>query len=206
MSLSLPTWLAPVDLFGSVLVLLLLVMGLVRGLWWQVIRLVGVVLAVLAARILGASLAGMISGFWPELSSRASHGAAWATIFLLTLGAASLLGLFGQRVLEAMKLGLANRAAGALAGAATGVLVHVALVVVLCQLAPPLFVGRYVAGTFSERLYAEVAQRWPGVLGVEAAQEVERVLAPEGAPARGPVQPPEPEVHPSPAEPTNVVR
>ena len=194
MSPSLPTWLAPVDLFGSVLVLVLLVLGLVRGLWWQVIRLVGV------------ALAGMISGFWPQLSSRASHGAAWASVFVLTLGAASLFGIFGQRVLEAMKLGLANRAAGALAGALTGVLVHVALVVVLCQLAPPPFVGRYVAGTFSERLYARLAQRWPGVLAAEAALEVERVLEPGSQHASESQAPLSPAAETSPTEPTNIVR
>ena len=86
------------------------------------------------------------------------------------------------------------------------VLVHLALVVVVCQLAPPPFVGRYVVGTVSERLYARLADRWPVVLGAEAALEVERVLAPAGEPVAEPGERAPGETEPPPAEPTNVVR
>jgi membrane protein required for colicin V production len=177
-------WPAPLDLVGLALVLLLLVLGLVRGLWWQVMRLIGVTLAVLAARWLGPPVAHGLGELWPELSSRARHGLSWGGIFLLALFAAALLGLLGQKLLEAMKLDLANRLAGALAGAATGLLVHVALVVVLCQLAPASFVAGHVAGTYSEKVYALLGVRWPVVLAADAAQEVDRVL--ESSPRHDP--------------------
>lgn len=154
----------------------LLVLGVVRGLWWQVMRLVGVAAAVVAARCLAPTLAAWVHGLWPELTARVEHGIAWALIFVLGLCLASLLGNLGQKLLQALQLGLANRIAGGCAGAATGLLVHVALVVLLCQLAPPAFLGRHVAGTYSQRLQAALGVRWPVVMARDAATEVERVL------------------------------
>jgi hypothetical protein len=95
-----------------------------------------------------------------------------------------------------------------MAGAITGLCAHVALVVLVCQLAPPSFLGQHVVGTYSERLYAALGVRWPVVLAAEAAGEVERALdeapenpdrpqriAPEwrGKPAAAPAGEPAPE-------------
>ncbi len=184
-------WLAPLDLLGLALVALLVILGTVRGLWWQAIRLAGIVLAVVCARILVDPAAGLLRSYWPELSLRASHGIAWTSTFVLVLAAAALFGLLGQRMLEVLQLGLANRVAGAFAGALTGLLAHLAVLVVVCQLAPEPFVGRHVAGSLSGRLYQRFVGRWPVVLGAEGASELKRVLA-------GPDLP----QHPAPAQPT----
>lgn len=140
------------------------------------IRLVGVSLSVLTARAAGAPLAERILLLFPELSVRTAHGIAWGTLFLTALLACALLGLLGQRMLEAMKLDLANRIAGACAGATTGLLVHVVLLVLVCQLAPPRVLGRYVAGTYSERLYSAIGGRRSLVMAAEASHEVDRAL------------------------------
>ena len=169
-------WPAPLDLVGLVLIFLLLLLGLFRGLWWQVIRLIGITLAVLVARAVALPLANRLQELFPDLAVRSAHGIAWGTLFLLTLFASALLGLLGQRMLEAMKLDLANRLAGACAGAATGLVAHVAVVVLVCQLAPAPVVGKYVVGTYSERIYATVGLRWPLVHAAETGTEVDEVL------------------------------
>ena len=167
---------APLDLVGAALIVLLLALGLYRGLWWQVIRLVGITISVIVARTLGSRLEERVAVFLPDVTPRTAHGIAWATLFLTTLLACALLGLLGQRMLEAMKLDLANRLAGACAGAATGFCVHVVVIVLVVQLAPAQVLGRYVAGTYSERVYAALGLRWPVVMAADAAHEVDQVL------------------------------
>jgi uncharacterized membrane protein required for colicin V production len=176
---------APLDLVGLGLVMILCVLGLYRGLWWQVIRLVGLSFSILIARAAGAPLATRLLALFPELSARTAHGIAWGTLFLTALLACALLGLLGQRMLEAMKLDLSNRIAGACAGALTGLCTHVVLIVLVCQLAPPPVLSRFVVGTYSERLYGALGGRRPVVMAAEAAHEVDQVLqqAPRPAPA-----------------------
>jgi uncharacterized membrane protein required for colicin V production len=169
-------WPATLDLVGLGVVFVLCILGLYRGLWWQVIRLLGVTLAVVLARWLGPSLTLWLQTTWPDLASRTAWGIAWGVPFVLALFSFALLGLLGQRVLEAMKLDLANRLAGGFAGAATGLFVHIALVVLVCHFAPEPFLGRYVAGSYSERLYAAFGLRWPVVMASSGAHEVEQVL------------------------------
>ena len=178
-------WPAPLDLVGLGLVGLLLLLGLYRGLWWQVIRLVGVTMSVLIARAASEPLADRLLALFPELQSRTAYGLAWGTLFLTALLACALLGLAGQRMLEAMKLDLSNRLAGACAGAATGFCVHVVLVVLVCHLAPPPLLGKYVVGTYSERLYSALGVRWSVVMAAEGAREVDSVLG-QAQPPDGP--------------------
>jgi len=180
---------ALVDLVGILLVALLLLLGALRGLWWQVIRLVGVTLSVLAGRAFGARLAERVLVFFPELSPRSAHGIGWGILFLLALFCFALLGLLGQRMLEAMKLGPANRLGGACAGALTGLCLHVAVVVLLVQLATPAWLGRHVAGSYSENIYTVLGLRRPVVMAAEAAHEVEQIY--ERPPARKPRAPDE---------------
>lgn len=171
-----PPWFAPLDVVGLALVVILLGLGLYRGLWWQVIRLLGITISVVVARTLGTRLAERVAVLLPDVTPRTANGIAWATLFLTSLLACALLGLLGQRMLEAMKLDLANRLAGACAGAATGFCAHVVLIVLVVQLAPAPLLGRYVAGTYSERVYAALGLRWPVVMAADAAHEVDQVL------------------------------
>ena len=168
--------LAPLDMLGLGLVLLLLLLGVWRGLWWQVIRLVGLVIAVGVARVLAPEASAWILENSSDLSPRVAHGVAWGAIFMLTLGAATILGMLGQRLLEAMKLGVLNRAGGALAGAVTGVVVHLAILVALSQLAPEEFVSKHIGGTYSSELLDRAGSQWRVALGAEAASEVDRLI------------------------------
>ena len=168
--------LAALDIVGLVLVGILVLLGIWRGLWWQVIRLAGVIVAVALARAFGAGLAEPIAERWPDISPRIVHGISWIGIFLVALGAATLLGLLGNKLIEAMKLGLVNRLGGAVVGAITGLLVHTALLVAICQLAPESFVTRVVSGTWSEKLYESVGSRWRIVLSEDAGTQVDSLL------------------------------
>ncbi len=181
--------LAPLDWVGVGLVVLLVVMGLWHGLWWQVIRLAGILAAVAVARSMGPSFAEWIAEQWPELPARFAHGGAWFTIFFGVLLVATVLGYLGQKMLETMKLGMANRLGGAALGAATGILLHVAVLLVLCQLAPEPFVGRVVAGTYSEKIVEAVGERWEVVVDKDAAKEIQRLLRGESGEQGPPGEP-----------------
>jgi uncharacterized membrane protein required for colicin V production len=178
---------APLDLIGVGLVAVLLLLGLYRGLWWQVIRLVGLTFSVLIARAVGSPLAARLGALFPSLQPRTAHGVAWGTLFLTALLACALIGLLGQRMLEAMKLDAANRVAGGFAGAATGFCAHVVLVVLVCHLATPRMLGKYVAGTYSQRLYSALGVRWSVVMAADGAREVDAVFehSPEAQPPPG---------------------
>lgn len=168
-------WPPLLDLIGLFLVLLLFVLGAVRGLWWQVIRLVGVTLSVCVARAFGARMAERLLVFFPDITPRSAHGLGWGLLFLISLFGFALLGLLGQRMLEAMKLDLANRLGGAAAGALTGLCLHVAVVVLVVQLASPAWLGQHAVGSYSEHIYTSLGLRRPVVMAAEAVHEVEQM-------------------------------
>lgn len=165
-----------IDLVGLGLFAAFALLGFARGLWWQVIRLIGIVVAVLVARAASPQVAPWIQEQWPSLSLRVAHGAGWLAVFLAAMVAATLLGFLGRRLLEAMKLGLADRVGGAVAGSVTGVLIHLALLIGICQLASESFVRSSVSGTYSEKLVDTLGARWPVALASEAGAELDRLL------------------------------
>ncbi len=114
-----------VDQVGLGITALCLALGFWRGLWWQVVRLLGLGAAVGIARWVGPVWGDDIHG-WTELPLDVAHGLGWVSAFLLTLIGAAILGMVGNRTIEAMKLSLINRSAGAIVGAATGALLHCA--------------------------------------------------------------------------------
>lgn len=165
-----------VDLLGLGLVGLLGVLGIVRGLWWQVIRLLGLVAAVGVARALSPRWVGAAESRFPEVDPRIVHGMVWLLVFLAALGIASLLGRLGRRLLEAMQLDWIDRAGGGLAGMVTGIVVHLAALVTMVHLGPAPWVSQHVAGTFSESLLDAFGRRWPVVLARDAADKLQPLL------------------------------
>lgn len=174
--------LAWIDTAGLVLVGVMLLLGALHGLWWQVIRLVGLAGAVLLARAVAPRLAAALASFTPEVPERILDGSAWLVLFLCGLAAATGLGALGRRLLSTLRLGLVDRAGGALAGILTGVLVHLALVAAVCQLAPADWVSRNVGGSRSESALSAVGARWSLIVGPDAALRIEELLgAPPGS-------------------------
>jgi len=147
-----------VDHVGFGIAFLFLILGAVRGLWWQVVRLVGLAAAVALARLLAPAWGPAfqeVSGLSPVMA----QGLVWIGLFVVGLVIASLLGLVGKKSLDAMQLGLVDRFGGALAGVVTGLLLHSALLLCLCYVGPQPWTRNELAGTWSERLVRVVATR-----------------------------------------------
>ena len=180
--------LAPLDWIGIGITAFLLAMGLLRGLWWQVIRFTSVVLSAIVARVFAGDGASLIGEMWSNLSPRVCQGFAWVGIFVLTLTAATLLGHLGQKMIDAMQLGFANRVAGGAMGALTGLSIHMALLLGISLLAPEPFVDRHIAGTYSEEVYQVVGDRWQVVLGADAAGELRTLFSGDEAHAAEPLR------------------
>ncbi|MEO0649227.1 MAG: CvpA family protein [Planctomycetota bacterium] len=148
-----------IDGVGLVLVAGFALLGAWRGLWWQVVRLVGLLGAVLAARTLAPDLAAWIEARWQDSDAVIVAGASWLLVFLAALILAVLLGRLGKRLLEALKLSLLDRAGGVVAGLATGALLHASVVTVVLHLAPGGWSNRHIAGTRSAQLVELLGDR-----------------------------------------------
>lgn len=171
-----------IDLVGLGLVGLFAVLGLLRGLWWQVFRLVAVGAAVAAARVATPPLVEWALGALPGVGRTVLTGVSWVLVFVLVLLVAGLVGKLGKRSLEAVQLSALDRVGGLVAGALTGAALHFVLVLALEHLTPHAFSSELLAGTWSRSLYGEVA-----------AEPKPAYAADESAPARAaPVAPPQP--------------
>lgn len=175
--------LAWIDLVGLGLIAVLTVLGLVRGLWWQVIRLAGLLAAVLLARALSPRVRPLLADRFPELPERLGYGITWVGLFLAGLALAALIGNLGKKMLEALQLDLADRVWGALVGGLTGALLHIALVAGTCQVAPAGWVHSEIGGTYSQGMLDTFGHRWPIVLASEVGRQIDEVLRGEGASA-----------------------
>jgi uncharacterized membrane protein required for colicin V production len=149
-----------VDWVGIVLGGLFMLLGILRGLWWQVIRLLGLVGSAALARTLSAPWGAALQEN-SDLSSEVAIGVVWVGLFLIGIVITAVLGTLGKKSLEAMQLGLADRCGGLLAGLATGLLLHVAWLVVLAHLGPQPWTAERLEGTYSRRLLQTVTTRYP---------------------------------------------
>jgi uncharacterized membrane protein required for colicin V production len=150
-----------IDQVGLGIVAVCLVLGVWRGLWWQVIRLAGVVASVVLARLLTPRFAPSVQESLPELGEGVVYGVVWFGLFLAGLVLASLLGMLGKQALEAMQLGLVDRAGGAVAGVMTGALLHCALLVAMTGLTTPEWSDDALADSRSALLLNAVSHQAP---------------------------------------------
>ena len=171
-----------VDQVGILLVVAFLVLGLWRGLWWQVVRLAGVVAAVAAARALTPRFVDPVRGSFPELTDSVAHGIVWFVLFLGGLVVASILGMIGKRALDTMQLGLVDRLGGGMAGALTGAVLHSAGLVVLTALAAPAWSQNNVRGSHSAFLLGALSQKAHLMVDANAAERLRPIT---GMPAEG---------------------
>jgi|GEM_PF-1411414 len=163
-----------VDKMGLGFLVVFLLLGAWRGLWWQIVRLTGVVLAVLVARSMTPRWVGDVESSF-NLTEGPAYGLTWFTIFVLGLVVAAFLGRLGKHALETMQLGAVDRLGGALAGALTGLVLHGALLLLLTGLGTTDWSTHTLAGSKSERLLDAVSNRWP--LFVDAKVR-ERIVGP----------------------------
>lgn len=144
--------LAWIDQLGLGLAGLFLVLGIWRGLWGQILRLFGLVAAVVVARQLFSPLGEVLEGWGLGLGTALSGTLAWFLIFISVILFVAMLARLGKEALAAMQLGLWDRAGGALAGCLTGLLLHAVLLFVLAVLAPEVWVKGTLEDTYSRTL------------------------------------------------------
>lgn len=161
------------DILGLAVVVYFTIVGTRRGLWWQVVRLLGIVASVAVARALAPRLAPRFAAAFPDLGERVAGGIVWTIVILLGLLVVALVGRIGKESTEAAELGPVDRIGGAVSGALTGVLVHAGLVLCLCQTAAHDWSVTAVRGTTSQRLVDSLGRRLPLFLDAHAAETLE---------------------------------
>ncbi len=166
------------DLVGLVLIGALCLLGFMRGLWWQVVRLLGIAASVGAARALAPKATPHLLDLFPEMNERLGLGLVWFGIFVLGLVLVSLIGLLGKKSLEVMQLGFADRMGGALAGLLTAILVHAALLVALLHLGPEEWTQGAMRDTTSRMLLDSLSRKVPLVVDAETAERLSPWLMP----------------------------
>jgi uncharacterized membrane protein required for colicin V production len=155
-ALELPRWL---DLVGLGLVGLFLVLGIRRGLWWQLVRLLGLAATFAAARALVPRLSDGLAAALPSLDPRIANGIVWVVIIALGLAVIAFVGRLGKETIQVAQFGLLDRAGGAVAGALSGALLHGALVLILVLLGPLDWSREALRDTRSARLYDTLGRR-----------------------------------------------
>ena len=167
-----------IDKLAIVLLALFVLLGLWRGLWWQVIRFVGFVGAFAAARLFSPRAEPLLTETFNITDPRFSQGLAWIVIFVAALVVVVLLGKLGKSMLEAMKLGLVDRVGGAVAGALTALLIHSAFLAVLSLLAEGEWLHDQLVGSWSENLFDVLADEYPVIVDKEQATWIGQQLRP----------------------------
>lgn len=162
-----------VDKVGLFLVLVFTALGVWRGMWWQVVRFLGVILSIAMARALAPRLQPSLQQMVGEgMSEAVTHGVAWFLVFMVGMLLATLLGRVGKKTLEAMQLGLFDRIGGAFIGALTGVVIHGALLILASSLTNDAWYTSNLRGTRSAMALAQVSQFQLGPLHSEAKEKI----------------------------------
>ncbi len=187
-----------IDRVGLVLLGIFLIRGAFQGLWWQIARLAGVVLAVIAARVMAPQWAPTLQAS-SDLPEGAAYGLTWFVVFLVTMVCAALLGKLGKKALDAMQLGMADRIGGAVAGGLIGLLLHGVLLLGITGLGSTEWSTQTLAGSKSKALLNAVSNRWPLFVDagardrivrplVDALRKVQQDLEPESTELDDPVE------------------
>lgn len=171
-----------IDRVAAVLLIVFALLGFWRGLWWQVFRMVAFIGAFAAARLLSPQVEPLLTDTFNITDPRFSQGLAWVAIFVASLIVAVLIGRLGNKLLESLQLGLANRFAGLVAGAATGLAIHSAFLAVLSLLAPQDWLNAQLQESVSSELLAVLAERWPVIVDQEQGQWIGSELLPKTEP------------------------
>lgn len=165
-----------IDTVGLILISVFALMGAVRGLWWQVIRLFGLGASVFVARTMSPRIVPYLEEALDGPDPRMLAGAVYIVLFLLSLAAVASLGRLGRKVLEAAALGMVDRMGGLLAGALTGALLHAALVTALLQAGEKQWVSEVLGGSKSEALVEVLVAKLPLLLDYEAGREAAEIF------------------------------
>lgn len=166
--------LATVDQVGLGLVALFSLLGVWRGLWWQVMRLLGLATAVMLARALSPKLGPQIERL-ADLDRSISQGIAWVVLFVFALMLAALIGRMGKKSLEALQLGLMDRMGGLIAGTVTALVLFTSALVGVSYFAPE-WTSTQLADTHSGALLKLVSTKQPVLMDAPAAERFQQYI------------------------------
>lgn len=161
-----------IDLIGLGLVILFLALGALRGLWWQAVRLLGIVATVALARAAAPRFSPPLAEGIPGLGRHAANGITWLFVLLIGLLAVAVVGRVGRAKIAASQLGMLDRVGGAVAGVFSGALVHIAFLLVAFQVASPSWKAARLEGTQSQALLSTVGRKFPVLLDARAAESL----------------------------------
>lgn len=161
-----------IDQVGTVLVILFTCLGIWRGMWWQIIRFLGVMLSIAMARSLAPKLQPVLDRFGDDMDPAVTHGVAWFVVFLAGLILATLFGMLGKKTLEAIQLGFFDRVGGAFVGAMTGGVIHGALLILAAGVTNETWYSSHLQGTTSAKALAQVSHFQLGPLTPEAKEKM----------------------------------
>lgn len=168
------------DLVGLGLLALFGLLGALRGLWWQVIRLLGLAAAVAVARALAPRFGPDFQRL-SDLPGPVANGLVWLLLFLAVLVIAGLVGNLGRRTLEAVRLGPVDRFGGLVAGLITALVLHAAFLVAVSYLGPQVWASESLQQAESRRLLTTVTTRLHLYVGAQDAARIRAWFeAPEG--------------------------
>lgn len=165
------------DLVGAALVLLFAFLGMRGGLWWQLVRLLGLVASVAVARAVAPRLASGLERLFEGLAPRTAEGLAWCLVLGAGLWLVAMVGRSGATSGGAKDgasepLSFVDRAGGAVAGALTGVVLHAALLLCIGNLAAPDWTQARMRGSHSLALVSTLGRGIPGLVDAHAAESL----------------------------------
>lgn len=164
-----------VDLTALAVLLVFFVLGLFRGLVWQVSRILTLLLAYFAAGQYGDDVAAEIRDwFSPELAAQNVHVyLAYVLVFVAVLILISVVTYFVEKLVERSGLSFYNRLGGGLLGIVTGACVVLALLAGIV-----MFLGKdaSVARAARSSRSMEIGQRILQVLGDAVPPEIREVF------------------------------
>ena len=119
-----------IDLSTLVILTVFFILGLFRGLIWQLSRFLTIILGYVLAGLFAKDLEGFLVDTWPESAGFALL-AAWFAIFIAVFIALSALAWLLTGLLKKLKMGAYDRLGGGLVGTVTGAAIVVFLLVVV---------------------------------------------------------------------------
>jgi uncharacterized membrane protein required for colicin V production len=156
------------DLACLALLILCTFLGARRGLWWQFVRLLGLVATLSVTRALAPRLSqGLVNvlSFTPEMA----NGILWSVFLVCGLCAVGLVARLGSAMIESGELSAGERLGGAACGFCSGLLLATGVVVCTSQIASQSWVEGHLRGTRAQGLVDGVARILPAALDPIAA-------------------------------------
>ena len=174
-----------IDLSTLVVLTVFFVLGLFRGLIWQLSRFLTIILGYILAGIFAKDLEGFIIDTWPQSESFALL-ASWFAIFITVFILLSALAWLLTGILKKLRMGAYDRLGGGLVGTVTGAAIVVFfLAVIYTVLGPGTGVVQAAEKSRTKRLAVSTLSFLEQDLGLGLVTPVLNVIAqrpPQSAP------------------------